>query len=302
MRPLQPASHVAVVLSPALGDSLLMMIVVRNLRASGVAVSVFGRNAIALATWFPDLDLQPELTRDTAQAILPRYGRVIAMRRDGPIADPTLQLPEVVLLEPACRARSSKSMAERLMQFCHDEFGLTQAGKSNGMIAPGSLQHRRHLNRIAIHPTASTRDKCWLPSRFVRLALKLRKLGFDPQFVVAPQERDAWTFVQAYGIGLPELGSLENVAAWLYESGWFIGNDSGIGHLASCLQVPTLSLFMRRGLARTWQPGWGAGRVVIGGYLPTARLRERYWKYTLSVARVARAFDRLRDQMREALA
>ncbi|WP_322052011.1 glycosyltransferase family 9 protein [Paraburkholderia bannensis] len=302
MRPLQPASRVAVVLSPALGDSLLMMIVVRNLRANGVAVTAFGRNAIALAQWFPDLDIQPDLTRDTAQAILPRYERVIAMRRDGPIADPALQLPEVVLLEPACRARSSKSMAERLMQFCRDELGLAQAGKSNGMSAPGVFEHRRHRTRIAIHPTASTRDKCWLPSRFLRLALKLRKLGFDPQFVVAPQEREAWAFVESHGIALPELGSLENVAAWLYESGWFIGNDSGIGHLASCLEVPTLSLFMRRGLARTWQPGWGTGRVVIGGYLPTARLRERYWKYTLSVARVARAFERLRHQMREALA
>jgi heptosyltransferase-3 len=306
MRSLQPPARVAVVLSPALGDSLLMMIVVRNLHESGVAVTAFGRNAVTLNGWFPDLDIQPELTRDTAQAILPRYERVIAMRRDGPIADPGLQLPEVVLLEVACRARSSKSMAERLMQFSRDELGLAQAGKSNGMSAPGALEHRRHRNRIAIHPTASTRDKCWLPSRFVRLALRLRKLGFDPQFVVAPSERDAWTFVQAHGIGLPQLGSLENVAAWLYESGWFIGNDSGIGHLASCLQVPTLSLFMRRGLARTWQPGWGAGRVVVGGYLPTARLRERYWKYTLSVTRVARAFDQLREQIqtqaREALA
>ncbi|WP_321815310.1 MULTISPECIES: glycosyltransferase family 9 protein [unclassified Paraburkholderia] len=297
MRPLQPASRVAVVLSSALGDSLLMMIVVRNLRENGMTVSVFGRNAVTLAAWFPGIDIQPELTSDTARTLLPGFDHVIAMRRNGPIADPALPLADLILLEPACRARSTKSMADRLMHFCRDELGLADAVKHNGMTAPAGLQPRRFHNRIAIHPTASTHDKCWLPSRFIRLALRLRKLGFQPQFVVAPQERAAWTHVESYGIGLPELGSLDNVAAWIYESGWFIGNDSGIGHLASCLQVPTLSLFMRRGLARTWQPGWGIGRVVIGGYLPTARLRERYWKYTLSVSRVARAFQQLQEAL-----
>ncbi|WP_322045612.1 glycosyltransferase family 9 protein [Paraburkholderia sp. J67] len=297
MRALQPASRVAVVLSSALGDSLLMMIVVRNLHANGVAVNVFGRNAVALAAWFPDVDIQPEPTPDTAPVVLAGFDRVIAMRRNGPLASPDFYHADVVLLESTCRARSPKSMADRLMQFCRDELGLEQAAKHNGMTAPDGLQHRRFRNRIAIHPTASTHDKCWLPSRFVRLALRLRKLGFHPQFVVAPQEREAWAFVEAYGIDLPELGSLDKVAAWLYESGWFIGNDSGIGHLASSLQVPTLSLFMRRGLARTWQPGWAVGRVVVGAYLPTARLRERYWKYTLSVARVVRAFDQLREAL-----
>jgi len=52
---------------------------------------------------------------------------------------------------------------------------------------------------------------------------------------------------------------------------------------------------MRRGTARTWRPGWGVGQVLIGSaYLPTGWLKERYWKYMLSVNRVSEAFDRLR--------
>ena len=81
----------------------------------------------------------------------------------------------------------------------------------------------------------------------------------------------------------------------MFESGWFIGNDSGIGHLASSLHIPTLSLFMRRGIAHTWRPDWGAGQVLIGStYLPTGFLKERYWKYMLSVRQVSRAFDQMR--------
>ncbi|PLZ03086.1 ADP-heptose--LPS heptosyltransferase [Burkholderia sp. WAC0059] len=297
-RSLQPASRVALVLSPALGDSLLMMIVARNLHANGVAVTVFGRQANELAAWFPDVDIRPDLSHATVQATLAGFDTVIQMHLDRPFAHLERLHPRVVLLDSTYRARSSKSMAERLAQFCRDELGLASVGKSNGIIAPAALQHRRHLSRVAIHPTASTLDKCWLPSRFIRLALRLRKLGFSPQFVVAREERQAWAYVERYGIALPELDTLDSVAAWLYESGWFIGNDSGIGHLASNLQVPTLSLFMRRGLARTWHPGWGAGSVVVGSaYLPTGRMRERYWKYTLSVARVARAFEQLRETL-----
>ena len=91
---------------------------------------------------------------------------------------------------------------------------------------------------------------------------------------------------------------LDNVATWVYESGWFIGNDSGIGHLASSLHIPTLSLFMRRGIARTWRPDWGTGQVLIGStFLPTGFLKERYWKYMLSVRQVSRAFEQLRASL-----
>jgi heptosyltransferase-3 len=37
------------------------------------------------------------------------------------------------------------------------------------------------------------------------------------------------------------------------------------------------------------------GQVLIGSaYLPTGWLKERYWKYMLSVNKVSEAFDRLR--------
>jgi heptosyltransferase III len=290
------ASRVALVLSPALGDSLLMMIVAHNLHANRIAVTVFGKQASEMAAWFPEMDIRPDLDIETLAATLADFDTVIQMHRDRPFANLDRYHRNVALLDSTYRVRSSKSMAERLSQFCRDELGLPSVEKSNGIAPPGALHHRKYPLRVAIHPTASTPDKCWLPSRFIRLALKLRDLGFDPQFVVAPHERNDWLHVEQFGIALPELGTLNNVAAWLFESGWFIGNDSGIGHLASNLQVPTLSLFMRRGIARTWQPGWGTGRVVFGStYLPTGRMRERYWKYTLSVARVARAFEQLRE-------
>ncbi|MDR5738231.1 hypothetical protein [Caballeronia sp. LZ016] len=58
--------------------------------------------------------------------------------------------------------------------------------------------------------------------------------------------------------------------------------------------MPTLTLFMRRGLARSWRPGWGPGAIVLPPALvPSAALRERFWKRLLSVRRVMAAFSAL---------
>lgn len=294
----QPISRVALVLSPAIGDSLLMMTIARNLQQNGIAVTIFGRQIQSLGAWFPEVETLDDLSVADLTAKLSGFDQVIQMHRNKPFVGLEQYHPRVSFLDHICRVRSSESMADRLAKFCVDEFGLAGADKSNGMTPPPGLQHRKYPLRVAIHPTASTADKCWLPSRFIRLAIRLRELGFSPEFVVAPQERADWLHIERLGLKLPDLGSLDNVATWVYESGWFIGNDSGIGHLASSLHIPTLSLFMRRGIARTWRPDWGTGQVLIGStYLPTGFLKERYWKYMLSVRQVSRAFEQLRASL-----
>lgn len=275
-----------------------MMTIARNLQQNGIAVTIFGRQIQSLGAWFPEVETLDDLSVADLTAKLSGFDRVIQMHPNKPFVGLEQYHPRVSFLDHICRVRSSESMADRLAKFCVDEFGLAGADKSNGMTPPPGLQHRKYPLRVAIHPTASTADKCWLPSRFIRLAIRLRELGFSPEFVVAPQERADWLHIERLGLKLPDLGSLDNVATWVYESGWFIGNDSGIGHLASSLHIPTLSLFMRRGIARTWRPDWGTGQVLIGStYLPTGFLKERYWKYMLSVRQVSRAFEQLRASL-----
>ena len=288
-------SRIALVMSSAIGDSLLTMIVANNLRTHGFNVTAFGKQCYALREWFPHIDVQPELDGTDPTLSLARFDTVIQLHRDRPFTHLTRLHRNAVILDYLCDSSSRDSLATRLTQFCSVEFGIDNPSKSNGIQPPAALVHRRHIKRVAIHPTASTADKCWLQDRFVKLALKLKKEGFDPQFVVAPEEREKWRELEHVGIQVPDLGSLENVAAWIYESGWFIGNDSGLGHLASSLNVPTLSLFMRHSLARTWRPDWGVGKVLIGSAgLPSGRLKERFWKHALTVPRVIRAFEKLR--------
>lgn len=292
--------RVALLLSSALGDSLVFCVVAHNLQRQGASVCVFGDQAVLLKAWFPDVDVAATPGREALPALLAEFDLVLQLHTDRPFADVVECHPNVRVLSHVLNAPSADAIATRLADVCRSEWSIDDPVRSNGLRAPEGLVPRRHANRVVIHPTASTSDKCWLPSRFIRLGKALRQAGFDPQFVLAPNERAAWKVIEQEGMSMPVFASLSDVAALIYESGWFIGNDSGIGHLASNLQIPTLSLFMRRGIARTWRPDFGPGKVLVGGsYIPTGRLKERYWKYALSVRAVMKAFAQLRAEVGE---
>ena len=89
--------------------------------------------------------------------------------------------------------------------------------------------------------------------------------------------------------------SLDALAQLIYESGWFIGNDSGIGHLASNLGIPTVSLIHRRKTMLRWRPDWAPGEALLP-WMPLLlhALKERGWKYFISVNQVLKAFERLK--------
>src|SRR5262249_8522296 len=93
---------------------------------------------------------------------------------------------------------------------------------------------------------------------------------------------------------LPELPDLDAVTRYIYESSWFIGNDSGLGHLASNLGIKTVTLGMRFRVMQRWRPAWVEGLVLIPPkWLITRPLKERFWKYFISVNQVMRTFCEL---------
>lgn len=292
--------HVALLQSPALGDSLLLMTVAYNLRRNGVGVQIFGSHTWALHDWFPDLSVHPALPDEMPLAQrrerLAGFDLVLQLHADRPFADLASLHPHARNLAHLCGARRAEAMVDRLLDYCRDELGLHDLARDNGLRAPAGLVAGRHQRRVALHPTASTPDKCWLAARYIRLARRLSAKGFEPALLLCESEREAWRRA-ASGIEIPAFASIAALAAFVYESAWFIGNDSGLGHLASNLGVPTLSLFMRRGTARTWRPAWGPGSVLVGGaWLPGSWLKERAWKHVLGVRQVLRAFERLRSE------
>jgi hypothetical protein len=149
------------------------------------------------------------------------------------------------------------------------------ATADNGFRPPLGLTHRKYIRRIAIHTTSGHPDKNWPLKKFLKVAKWLEKQGYEPSI-------------------LPNFPSLEEMTSFIYESGFFLGNDSGPGHIASCLQIPHLIIGKEEKQMRHWRPGWGYGEVLtpplwIPNWKPF-QLRKNNWKSFITKSKVINTF------------
>jgi hypothetical protein len=247
-----------------------------------------------LRRWFPQAELVPMPSSPEAAArLLDAHDLVIQMHRAHPVPGLAERHPRVLHLEAVEAAPGEATMLRRFAAWGREALGLASDGIDNGLRPPPGLVPARHRDRVVLHPEASTPEKRWTPARWVAVARRLRADGLRPVFVMTAAERERWRPMLA-GFELPELDGLDALATYLHESGCFAGNDSGIGHLASNVGLPTVTVFRRRRVSLKWRPDWTPGRVVLPArWIPTAALRERFWREGIAPARVARAVQDL---------
>ncbi|MCI5224687.1 MAG: hypothetical protein D3924_18965 [Candidatus Electrothrix sp. AR4] len=296
------AGSVAVLGGQGLGDNLLELVLLENARLAGWQATMFSTRMCELSNWFPLHRFEPTVQAETADQALAGFQLILFPK------SPWLGVGEAVAaswIDYGRMYQEHANRAEDMARISGEVFDLDEPTRINGIRPPASLQHRRHQRRVCIHPTSAETNKNWLPKRFLALAARLLTKGFEPVFIMSAAERQAWQPVIGESFPLHTFADVDQCAAFLYESGYFIGNDSGGGHLASCLDIPVLSIHGRKGKSRIWRPGWGLVEVVtpkinvIGG-----SLRQRLWKYFLSVSAVERGFERLvnrRDNAKTAL-
>jgi heptosyltransferase-3 len=133
---------------------------------------------------------------------------------------------------------------------------------------------------LALGPTTSWPGKQWPLERFAALALRLTARDgplADARIAVfaAPSERAAATKLldrlpRARTIDAIDAGDLLTVAAALQRCALYVGNDSGLMHLAAASGVATLGLFGPSD-DRHYAP-WGAGNAVARTPLSFAAL------------------------------
>ncbi|ALM84781.1 glycosyltransferase family 9 protein [Bordetella sp. N] len=303
---LRRARRIAVLMAPRLGDSLLMMNMAYNLKTHGREVTVFGDYIYALRGWFPGMDVRPSLPESHAATLLARagdagYDCAVQMHDAWPYAlHPHTSAYFYYDCHVVITGRGFVKL-EQIRDFCQNDIGLTGASLENGLRVPAGLVSRKHDKRVVIHPTSTSEQRCWARRHFVELALRLQREGYEPHFVLAPGERAGWECLAEHGLALLRASRLADVAAFIHESGWFIGNESGIGHLASNVGVPTLTVTGRPTRTRAWRPAWTRSRIVYPLYIVGGRWRDLYWREWLLPGHVLHEFKRLtRDCARDA--
>jgi heptosyltransferase III len=111
------------------------------------------------------------------------------------------------------------------------DFFARQVGAPAGLLPRINVEPCAPRDTVMIHPFSGSPRKNWPLNLYRELAGHLRH---RIEWVVGPEEElpDAVRFTS-----LAELGS------WIQGTRLYIGNDSGITHLAAAVGVPTLALF-----------------------------------------------------------
>jgi heptosyltransferase III len=117
-----------------------------------------------------------------------------------------------------------------------------------GLFEPAlPLPRRNPEGAIVIHPGSGGELKCWPRENFLQLARDLRRNGIVPTMVLGEAEEERW--------GQKVIDELQSEFPWYRRMGFYelaekllqarlyLGNDSGVSHLAAAMGVPVIALF-----------------------------------------------------------
>lgn len=99
----------------------------------------------------------------------------------------------------------------------------------------------RTKRSVLIHTGAAYPVRVWPLDRYRNLVERLRKCGFAVEIACDPPQRDWWLKQGFTDVLVP--ASLEELFAIIDRNSVLIGNDSGPGHIAAILGVPTFTFF-----------------------------------------------------------
>lgn len=189
----------------------------------------------------------------------------------------------------------SLSVAENYRTFCLTHLKLPKHSHFIQWSVPEGLSFQKHKKRVVIHPTGSgLAPTNWPKENFIKLSKKLQKMGYETVFIPGFRDMASW---ENAGVDLIDFPTLDGLACYLYESGYLIGSDSGPGHLASALGIPTVTICRRKTLADLWAPGFAPNIAIAPSrFIPNIsgfRLRDRHWKKFITVSMAHRAFKKL---------
>jgi heptosyltransferase-3 len=273
---------IAVVCAPGLGDALIFHIASHHLAFAGHEVTTFSPHRFG--RWLPhshfasgevgsfdaiflqhDNSASAKSLHSRPQPIYTFYGSH-QLQKHGPLR---------VGCDYVCDP--NRTMVDNVVTALQFLFRI-RANTHNGITPPPALIHRKFAKRVVIHTTSRDPKKNWDLGKFSYCAEKLKQEGYEPTF-------------------LPQFSTLDELFAFLYESGYFLGNDSGPGHIASCLNIPHLIIGTSEKHMRLWRPGWAPGEIVVPpSWIPNLkgiRFREKHWKRFISVGKVMNRFQKM---------
>lgn len=123
----------------------------------------------------------------------------------------------------------------------------TDADKQKGLQILSTVGLPVNCHKAIIAPGSGGIEKCWAIDNFLALAETLKLRNFYPCFILGPAEQEKFTddvMAKLKSIA-PILADMDlsEVLAVIAASDLFIGNDTGLSHLAGCAGTKTITIF-----------------------------------------------------------
>lgn len=295
-----------------IGDGLIALVLSNNLCLNGEEATTFHPFLDSLQPWFPHLPIRRFPSLQDLESVLQQFDRFFIIFEKSSWMQAILQYclehhrEKTTVLNPIATPRrdypyweegrfdGNRSFVENLYTYCKDILKFAVVTKSNGIVIPKGIAPRRFEKRVVIHPASSREGKNWSREKYLELSGWLKSEGYTLSMILTQKERQGWDLK---GIDAPIFIDLFEIASYVSESQYMIGNDSGIGHLASCLGLPTVTICRSAQASKFWRPAWARGEVVTpSAWIPNLkglRLRDKHWKKWISVEKVLKSFNRL---------
>jgi ADP-heptose:LPS heptosyltransferase len=103
-----------------------------------------------------------------------------------------------------------------------------------------------HSQKVLLHPGAGSKKKMWSITNFLQVERLLKSDGYRPEYIIGPADRFLRDELRMPGVRQRVVHTPENIAALIAlmkTAGGYIGNDSGVSHLAAFFGLATVAVF-----------------------------------------------------------
>jgi ADP-heptose:LPS heptosyltransferase len=261
----------------ALGDLVCIFPVIAALRRHFRPVGILCQEHIGRLTaaeglveaWFPieaawTASLFTGNAGPEARRLLAPYSHFLVFSRSEPLAFSLQRIgTRVCRIPPRPPADQRIHVTEHALEHVQGCSFLPEPGRTLPETASSAASpvEKSRSKTVLIHPGAGSPRKRWPLSGFRDVAVQLEVLRLGAEFVIGPAEQDL----------LPELtrceatvhrpvGSLE-LLALLRSTAAYIGNDSGVSHLAAWAGIASVVIFGPTDPVR-WRPRGDSVEIV----------------------------------------
>ena len=166
-------------------------------------------------------------------------------------------IPDVVRIPPRPEATKQIHTAVFLYQSLMEKGLLSKNHFSSAGIFEGlpvKLKPAKKT-RVLIHPGAGSPRKCWPCHNFLKVFNELEKQGIKADILLGPAEKHLENFFKEAGCSLILDTGIQSLFNLLLHCRGFIGNDSGVAHLAAIIGIPVTAVFGPSDSLRWHPPG-----------------------------------------------